>query len=368
MVVGDWHSKIHEEAISNALESLGHSVIRFPWYRYFSPHGTGLSAGIAASSARLQNKIVAGPLVTRLNQDMVTMSLSRQPEALFVYRGTHIESKFLEVIRTERPHTVIVGYNNDDPFSSKASRVLWRHFLRSIPSYDLMLAYRRGNIEDFRHAGALWVELFRSWFDEDVHKRLRLEPSDIERYGCDVVFAGHFEPDGRAQMLEAIAQAGFRLKIYGPEHDWDRTIRRSRALGFLGAVKPVLGESYGKAITGAKVALCFLSKLNRDTYTRRVFEITAFGSLLMSEYSDDLAALLKEDEDAVYFRSKEELVAKVRRYVLDDEGRNRIAASGYDRVHRDGHDVRSRARQLVKWITEAQMKNGRVELGMEGHG
>ena len=355
MIVGDWHSKIHEEAISNALESLGHTTIRLPWHHYFSPDTSGGRRLVSSLSGRLQNKTIAGPRVRKLNADLQELALAQKPDAVFVYRGTHIFPESLRAIKAKRPQTVLVGYNNDDPFSEKHSRLLWRHFLHTIPIYDLMLAYRIQNLEDFRGAGAKRVELLRSWFVKENHRPISLSEEDRERYGCDVVFVGHYEPDSRLEMLEGIAQDGFRLRIFGPDHDWDSAIQRSAILRHLHPVKPVWGEMYNKAISAAKVALCFLSRLNRDTYTRRVFEITALQTLLMSEYTEDLATLFKEDREAVFFRTKEELIRKVRKYVNDDKGRQEIARCGFQRVLSDGHDVVSRMRDVVRWITEVQM-------------
>jgi spore maturation protein CgeB len=303
MVAGDWHSTIHEEAIANALVSLGHATIRFPWHGYFAPDVRARLPAARQMFARLQNKVIAGPLVARLNADFVARALAENPDALFVYRGTHISAGSLRVIKSQCPRMVLVGYNNDDPFSKDSSRLLWRHFLSTIPIYDLLLAYRLQNLEDFRKAGARRVELLRSWFVEGTHRPIQLSAEDRERYGCDVVFVGHYEPDNRVEMLEAIAKEGFSLKLFGP--DWDSVLLKSSWLRHLHPVQPARGELYSKAITGAKISLCFLSKLNRDTYTRRVFEITALRSLLMSEFTEDLATLFEEDREAVFFRSKE---------------------------------------------------------------
>ncbi|MBZ0310797.1 MAG: glycosyltransferase, partial [Anaerolineae bacterium] len=89
--------------------------------------------------------------------------------------------------------------------------------------------------------------------------------------------------------------------------------------------------------------------LNQDTYTRRNFEIPAMRTFLLSQYSDDLASLFKEGEEAEFFRSKEEMLDKIAYYLAHDEPRQRIAQRGYERV-RDGHDVQSRARQALQTI------------------
>ena len=94
----------------------------------------------------------------------------------------------------------------------------------------------------------------------------------------------------------------------------------------------------------------FLSKLNRDTYTRRCFEIPATKTFLLSEYSADLASIYQEGEEAEFFRDRREFIAKIIKYLADDAGRRTIAEAGYRRVHCDGHDVNTRMAEVVRLV------------------
>jgi spore maturation protein CgeB len=347
LVAGDWHSELHEEVVLRAFAALGQEVFRFSWHQYFAPKG-GFGSGALRWSGKIQNKLLAGPLFARLNADFLELARQIRPDAIFVYRGTHISARSLQRIRAELPSTVLVGYNNDDPFAKGHSRLLWRHFLAALPEYDLMLAYRLHNVEDFRRAGARRVELLRSWYVPERNKPVHLSAEERERYQCDLVFAGHYEPDGRLALMERICREGFRFRLFGPE--WGRVVGRSPFLGRLGPVAPLGGAEYNKALCGGKIALCLLSKLNRDTYTRRCFEIPAAGTLLLAEYSDDLARLFREGVEAVFFRSEEDLVRQLRYYLAHDEERRAIALAGQRRVQADGHDVVTRMKQVLGWM------------------
>lgn len=354
LVVGDWHSELHEEAVIQAFEANGHETSRFAWHHYFNPEAEGPFASLAAFAGKLQNRLIAGPVVARINADFISTVFSVRPDAVFVYRGTHITADSLRTVKAALPHTVLVGYNNDDPFAKGHSYLLWRHFLAAVPAYDLMLAYRHHNLEDFMRAGAQRVKLLRSWFIQGRNYPVDLKPADREDFQCDVVFVGHYEPDGRLEMLENIVKEGFSLKLFGPGEDWNRAIRRSPWLKHLISVRPLWGEEYNKALCGAKLSLCFLSKLNRDTYTRRCFEIPAARSVLMAEYTEDLATLYKEDSEAVFFRSSDEFIEKLHKYIGNDELRQEVAQSGFQRVYNDKHDVVSRMQQVVVWISELE--------------
>lgn len=350
LIAGDWHSELHEEALYQAVLKLGHEPLRFAWHQYFKRDG--VIGKLGSPLRKAQDKYMAGPLVDRLNRDLLEKVAYETPEMIFVYRGTHVYPETLRKLRIAAPRVVLVGYNNDDPFSPHYPRWKWRHFLACVPEYDLVLAYRPHNIEEFKAAGAKRVELMRSWFIPERNHPIESNSADRERFGCDVVFVGHYEEDGRLECLEEIARSGWRLRIFGPGYEWDPILRRSSLLRAHVPVQLVWGQDYNRALCSAKVALCFFSKLNRDSYTRRCFEIPASGTVLMSEYSDDIAGLYRRDEEAVYFASAAEMRAGLVRLLTDEALLRRIAAAGSQRVWHDGHDVVSRMRKVLGWADE----------------
>src|SRR5690606_30908377 len=127
---------------------------------------------------------------------------------------------------------------------------------------DLHLAYRQSNIEGFKRHGASYVHVLGPYFIPSQDYPLSARQRD-PKFAADVVFAGHYEPDSRLKMLEAISHAGYKLRIYGAA--WDRSRKRlsmGSPLQESFPIYPVIGADYQQAICGAKVALCFLSALN----------------------------------------------------------------------------------------------------------
>lgn len=350
VIAGDWHSDLHEEPVERALRQLGHDTVRFPWFSYFVAEGA--MAALSRPLLKVQNKYLAGPLVTRLNRDLFACVQEAAPDAVLMYRGSHVYGETLRRIRALRRPPLVVGYNNDDPFSPSYPRWFWRHFLTGLPAYDLLLAYRPHNIAEYRAAGAREVRLLRSWYVPERNRPVALSDQDRGRFECDVVFAGHYEDDGRLECLEAVARRGWKLNIFGHDYGWHPALRQSPVLRRYMPLRTVWGEDYNKALCGARVALCFLSKLNRDTYTRRSFEIPASGTLMLAQHADDLASLFKAGEEADYFHGPGELVQKLELYLGDEALRRRVAEAGRRRVQADGHDIVSRMRQLSKWMEE----------------
>ena len=358
LVAGDWHSELHEEVVAQALLDLGHEVKSFKWHRYISRGSTPISK-LLHLWRRVQNKYLFGPLISRINDDFVAAAKCFRPDMVFVYRGTHIDARALACVRAAAPGCVLVGYNNDDPFGPKQPRYLWRRFLAALPEYNLVLAYRHANLAEYKAAGARRVELLRSWFVPERNHFVELSESEKARFECDVVFVGHYEPDQRLEYLEEIVRQGFRLRLFGPGYDWDPVIKKSQVLGSLAPVQLVWGEDYNRALCGAKLALCFLSKLNRDTYTRRCFEIPATRTLMLSEYSDDLAGLFVEGSEADFFRNRDEMMRKIRGYISQPARRQSVAEAGHQRIARDRHDVQARMTQVIAWTNDIQLGGGR---------
>ncbi|MEI6553667.1 MAG: glycosyltransferase, partial [bacterium] len=109
-----------------------------------------------------------------------------------------------------------------------------------------------------------------------------------------------------------------------------------------------LREDYNLAINSAKIALVFLSKLNNDTYTRRVFEIIATKRLMVSVYTDDLNSLFENKKEAVYFNNKEDLVTKIKYYLNNESEYCSIVENGFNRLMSDGHEVQDRAQEILR--------------------
>lgn len=349
LIAGDWHSDLHEQEMLNALRRMGHEVGEFKWYGYYT-ESPGLLLGDLIQ--RVQNKYVFGPALGRVNRDFVKNVEAFRPDVVFVYRGTHITRESLCEVRRMFPNCLLLGYNNDNPFSTTQPKYLWRHFMRATPVYDLMLAYRYENLKNFRAVGAKRVELLRSWYVPERNHPVALSMQETADFSSDVVFVGHYEPDERVEYLEEIVRQGHHLRLFGPTKYWAQPLQQSAVLRHLAPVRMVWGREYNLALSGSKIALCFFSKLNRDTYTRRCFEIPATRTLMLSEYSDDLASLYKEGVEADFFRSRDEMLSKIDFYLANEAARLRVAQAGYEKVQKSGHDIDARMVTMLAWIND----------------
>lgn len=347
LVAGDWHSELHEEAVYRAFRELGHEVLRFEWHTYFEP--TSTLGRALRPFLKAQNKYQMGPRVNFLNSRLIAMVAAQQPDIVFIYRGTHILPRTLKKIRECTPHVRLLSYNNDDPFSPHYSKWMWRNHLHGISEYDLVLSYRHQNIEEYRAAGAKRVDLLRSWYVPMPEVEHRIGNSERSHF---ISFIGHYENDGRGEAVAALVAAGFDVKVYGPycgfgEFGWDNAFKRFPILNTLEQPRWLGRNEYAEALLNSDIALCFLSKLNRDTYTRRCFEIPYFGSALLSERTGDLESLYRDGYEAAFFKTIDELLC-LAHYYRDNRSRLiDLQVNGRRAVVNGRHDVVSRMQGLL---------------------
>ena len=84
----------------------------------------------------------------------------------------------------------------------------------------------------------------------------------------------------------------------------------------------------------------------------RTFEIPACSAFMLAERTDEHLELFKEDKEAVYFTSTEELVDKVAFYLKHEAARRQIAEAGYRRLTTGGFTYWDRLVQILECIEE----------------
>ncbi len=338
IVAGDFLADMYEPAFYSAFLKLGHNVSKFSIGDYFKEK---------KFFQKLQNKFLFGPILRKINKDLIACVEMEKPDLIFIYRGNMIFAETVQEIRESS--ATVFGYNNDDPFSERHPSYMWRHWFRAVPYYDHIFVYRSKNLDDYTKIGYGKTSLLMSYYLVEENFPIVNLPTD--RFQCDVIFVGHYEDDGRDEYIAAIIDEGINFKLYGPE--WHRSKYYNFLKEKLGyEAEPLKGDDYNLALNSAKIALCFLSKLNNDTYTRRNFEIPATKTFMLSEYSDDLNDLFAAGREADYFRNKEEMLEKINYYLAHKEERERIAEAGYQRLLQGGHEALDRAKEILRLYQE----------------
>lgn len=352
LIVGEWCWPWYQEACAKQIQMLGWNVTKFGWnnlYRKFIKNKSDVK--YHSIYHRVEYYFQQGPIAAYINNKLYKLVVKKKPDYIWFYNALLITENTISKIKKKFPEIQLCQFSNDNPFSSKANKIYWRHFIKSIKLHDHHFCYRAENQKDFKKYGVKNAKVLRSYFipsDDYPLERGKIE----KKFKSDVVFAGHYEDDGRLEVLTEIYKLGYKLKLFGG--GWNNillNLDNSHPLKKFYPVYPATGKNYRKAICGALVALCFLSKINHDTYTRRNFQIPAMRIPVLSEYSNDLSSLFKENKEIVFFRNKNECISKLKWLISNPKTRIKISIGGYKRVNKDKHDVHNRMKQFLNDIS-----------------
>lgn len=339
LIIGKWGSKIHESTLSNAFENLGHDVIKFRWGKYFSHKNKLIDIFY-----KLQLKINFGPLINNINNKIVKVSERTIPDIIFFYRPSIINKETL--IRLKNKNIKVAIYNNDNAFSEHYPKFYWYKFKSLITVADIIFAYRPSDISNFKLYGAKNIHLLPPWYDSKSNYVAPLKANEDNRFRNDVVFVGHFENDGRLKIFEEVVKQNINLKIFGPE--WNKQIKTSKVLNHLLPITYLYGEEYNKAFTGSKIAIVLYSKLNKDVYTRKCFEIPVTKTFMIAKRTLEMENIFEEGKDIVFFDNTQELIEKIKYYLKNNQERLAIAQSAYNKIINGNYEVIDRAKFIIE--------------------
>ena len=292
---------------------------------------------------RLRN----GPFIFTLNRRLLRAAVQFRPDIVWVEKGILVYPETLRSIK-DRTGAILVASHSDD-FCVLVSC----HFNRGIPLYDVIFTPREVNFAELRRYGARHVEKFWKGYADGTVMPLKLSPTEKAFFGCDVVFAGHYEPARLEPCLRVALLAeelGFTFKLWGGPR-WKKCpskVLRSLWCGHLEL------NQYVKALCAAKIAIHLLSKRNRDTQSSRTFEIPATRTFMLAERTDDHLACFEEGREAEFFSSEEEMLRKLKYYLEHDDKRQDVAEAGYQRSLNSGYSNHSRIKQMLVVVEQVR--------------
>lgn len=333
IVFGDYVYPHYQEALSHGFESVGMNTKSsiLGNYRFFNLLGT------------IKN-------TCKIFYDTINFN----PNLIFLYRVENILPVILPVLRIFCPNTKIFIYHNDDPYRNLLkTRIKSFFFLKCIKYADITYVYRDININEAYEWKAKKVKLFMSHY---YSKKDLVSYSDIEKIDKDysVVFVGHYENDDRCEYIDYLFLNNVNLHIYGPE-SWKPIFKKNKwPLNNLHSC--VYGSDYRTTITNSSIALAFFSKKNRDTYTRRCFEIPIFGTVIAAPRTIVTEEIFEDMYSALLFSSKDELLTKIIHTLSNNRLKAKIAKNGYNLVINGDFSELSRAEMILEDL------NGLIEV------
>ena len=162
-------------------------------------------------------------------------------------------------------------------------------------------------------------------FDPDVFKFKHGVQKDI-----DIFFAGTKTRE-RNLLVQKIRDQGFNIVCYG--HGWNRP--------------PVYHHQLVDLYNRSKLVLNFCRDGNG--FSVRVFQVMATKAVMVSEYCQDLDFFFRNNIDIVWFNSKDDMLKKIRKLIVDTKTREKVAQNGFDLVTKK-HSWESVLKKIINCI------------------
>ncbi len=284
-----------------ALERLGHQVIPFNTFDYQPRNRLVRSA---------THRLSIGPSIDRLNRDLLRIAEADKPDLFWADKLLTMRSRTIDRLRAMGMATV--SYMIDNPFGPRRDPG-WRLYMKNIPHYDLHVVQRDKNIADYTSRGARDVIKIQTAYEPTLHFPPPATWSDAD-CNRDVSFIGT-PYDNRAEILGRLwRECGFSVAVSGSGRLWGRAMQPDvfKATFRTGEL---YRTDYREAIWRSRINLSFLTHSNQDEFVHKSFEIAGCGGFLLAERSAGHLQRFKEDEEAVFFSTFDELAAKIRRYL-----------------------------------------------------
>lgn len=226
---------------------------------------------------------------------------------------------------------------------------------RYVKAADVFLTMSEGLANEFRkyNPNSFWLT---EAIAPSFYEIKGITENDITVYSADVTFVGNLgsKPQylPRRKYLQAVIDSGFRLKWWG-----DRLPRKFSTIplliGGLGRSyggNYVWGEEHAKIAKLSKIYLGFDAQPHiRKSMSERLYIAVGCGAFYMCRHVEGIEEVLEPGRDIVTFKSEDEMIEKIRYYLLNDDLRMKIAQSGQQRVLRE-HTYEIRTRQLIDII------------------
>lgn len=212
--------------------------------------------------------------------------------------------------------------------------------------YDLVVAPSEGMVSHFRKMG-IKAELLRFGFGSRVLSLLRRD----SKKGIPVSFIGSLGRihSKRCELFEVLcAKINNDIFIWAPRVDDLPAASRIRQR-YQG---PAWGLDLYRILSISKITLNHhIDIAGQFADNMRLYEATGVGTLLITDYKDNLHTLFEPGKEVVAYTSAEECAELIKYYLEHDDERDDIARAGQKRTLRD-HTYYQRMQELVEIVNK----------------
>lgn len=134
-----------------------------------------------------------------------------------------------------------------------------------------------------------------------IDSRFFVPSEKLPKYQCDVCIIGHYDKS-RLPMAKALKKK-FDTKIYGSNWPYK-------------GVSSVAYPEWLGAVQSAKIVVDYpRTRAGYNNVKIRLFEVAAAGTLLITEYVDEISEFFEYDKEIVGYRTVDEMYDKIQYYI-----------------------------------------------------
>jgi len=332
LVIGPLNQTALAESYARAFERLGMEVVRFDSER-------ALMQASRFTSSRILRRALRSSLWNAVNREAVEVAERVRPALIFAVKCTFFHPETIQQIR-KSIGAPFVNYYPDHPYigirwDPREASALRRDLIEVLRQYSIVWMWERSLVERLRRDGVeakylpfgVDPELFRP---QPGREGLHCETCDRRH---EVVFVG---TRTRARQQEINRIMRHEVAIWGNGWNSGRGSTRGQKIH-----APVYGVAVAKIHGAAAVSLNVLNAENLSGPNMRTFEVPASGGVMLARYSDAQVEFFPENEAAAYYRSPEEMDAKIDWLLEDAALRKRIRANAVRLAASQTYDQRA---------------------------
>ena len=339
LCIGEMWLGSNARAAFMALRRLGHTIQVIDEHIY-NP------APWRSTPLRIVRKLLRPLLVREMTREAKSRTEIFQPQGVFVFKGNAVHPELLRFFKGRG--IPVVNFYPDVSF--------WTHgpyIPRALPLYDHVFTTKSWGIADMeKQLGIKNSSFLEHGYDPELDHPLALNEEERERFGCDVIFIGTWSPK-KEKLLAHLKHSlpAVKLMIWGCQ--WEKASTSDLASSIVG--KEIVAESYSRRLIGACICLGILSEARTgsssgDTITSRTFNIPACGAFLLHERNEEALRYFKEDEEAAFFETPDEMVDRVKFYLAHPDERAEVARKGRERCVNSGYSIDGRMKHVIEWF------------------
>lgn len=212
-----------------------------------------------------------------------------------------------------------------------------------LTGYATIISSLPNQVAHFRSLG-LRSDLVKLAFDRRLLERL---DRAVPRH--DLVFCGQVSEHhrGRSATLLALGRK-IDIDVYGDNVWTDDDVAGTR----IRCHAPLWGLPMYQALRDARIVFnSHIDAAGSFANNLRLYEVTGVGSLLLTDWKENLAEMFEPGAECVAYRDSADCVKLVRHYLGHEEERAAIAAAGHKRALAE-HTYEHRVRDLLRIVEQ----------------